>query len=667
MGIKREVKADPGDVPKAKKVKKAKAEVNKMVEKKTENKVKKVAPQQKQQKEKKGKDERGKNKKKGKEEKDAAKEHHDISEMKKGKGKKAALEKKITEKKAGLDKLEFLKKSKKGDGGDSKGDPKGESAEDAEEAKNRRAQFKELKEIRQQKQRGEDVYTLGTEAKRLWEKVRREDCPESERRTLVTKLHGNVKGSVGKLIYAHDTVRVIECLMAIGAEDIRDALFAELRDEVVPMAKSKYASFFVGKMIKYGSKAQKEQIFKTFDGKVAELMKHKIANAVVESFYNDVANAAQRNSMLQEFCGPEFRHFKETSLRTVAQLIEKFPEKKKDIVRHLGDNVSTLINKGCYNHSLVHTVIYNYIQVCSPKSRTDLIEQLREVCVHVLHSHDGARLSALAVFHGTPKDRKAKVKSFKTFVPKICGEQFGHMVLMSVFSAVDDTKLVSKAIIGEMAEAMADITSTQYGRKVLMHLMAPRDTKYFHPDEIAMIKQGDDNEHSKKDPELRAKELREAVSAPLAKYFVEHLSDLIKDSKSTIFTTCVLNSLDSKAAKPVLELLAEEAARPFEAGEMDGNLVESPAGHMMLKKVIAHDAKREQDCRFSGFLLSSLDDVSLECWISTNRGAFLLADMISDNDPESLKAVKDKVGAVRKTLALKKTKGAELLRKKLGW
>ena len=77
----------------------------------------------------------------------------------------------ITEKKAGLDKLEFLKKSKKGDGGDSKGDPKGESAEDAEEAKNRRAQFKELKEIRQQKQRGEDVYTLGTEAKRLWEKV----------------------------------------------------------------------------------------------------------------------------------------------------------------------------------------------------------------------------------------------------------------------------------------------------------------------------------------------------------------------------------------------------------------------------------------------------------------------------------------------------------------
>ena len=47
--------------------------------------------------------------------------------------------------------------------------------------------------------------------------------------------------------------------------------------------------------------------------------------------------------------------------------------------------------------------------------------------------------------------------------------QFGHIVLMTVFSAVDDTKLVAKAIIGEMAENMAEIASTQYGRKVCLH------------------------------------------------------------------------------------------------------------------------------------------------------------------------------------------------------
>ena len=49
MGIKREVKADPGDVPKAKKVKKAQKEGGK-VEKQTENNVKSVGPKKKEKK-----------------------------------------------------------------------------------------------------------------------------------------------------------------------------------------------------------------------------------------------------------------------------------------------------------------------------------------------------------------------------------------------------------------------------------------------------------------------------------------------------------------------------------------------------------------------------------------------------------------------------------------
>ena len=62
--------------------------------------------------------------------------------------------------------LKLKKKKKKNGDGDNKSD---KSEED--EAKTRNAKFKELKESRQQKQRGEDVYTLGAEAKRLWEKV----------------------------------------------------------------------------------------------------------------------------------------------------------------------------------------------------------------------------------------------------------------------------------------------------------------------------------------------------------------------------------------------------------------------------------------------------------------------------------------------------------------
>ena len=39
------------------------------------------------------------------------------------------------------------------------------------------------------------------------------------------------------------------------------------------------------------------------------------------------------------------------------------------------------------------------------------------------------------------------VKSVKTFVEKVCKEEYGHLVLLCIFDVVDDTKLVHKVII----------------------------------------------------------------------------------------------------------------------------------------------------------------------------------------------------------------------------
>ena len=90
-------------------------------------------------------------------------------------------------------------------------------------------------------------------------------------------------------------LRVIEFLMAEGTVDIRQALFEELKDKIVDLAKDKYSSFFVQKLLNYGTTEQKAHILKAFEGKVAEMTKHKVANTVIETCYNDIANAPQRN------------------------------------------------------------------------------------------------------------------------------------------------------------------------------------------------------------------------------------------------------------------------------------------------------------------------------------------------------------------------------------
>jgi len=39
------------------------------------------------------------------------------------------------------------------------------------------------------------------------------------------------------------------------------------------------------------------------------------------------------------------------------------------------------------------------------------------------------------------------IKSLKSFILKIAKEEFGHMVLLAAFDAVDDTKFVQKVIL----------------------------------------------------------------------------------------------------------------------------------------------------------------------------------------------------------------------------
>ena len=240
--------------------------------------------------------------------------------------------------------------------------------------------------------------------------------------------------------------------MAKGSEQIRNAIYDELKDDLVNIAKSKYGTFFVQKLLSYGTKEQKERVVKTFEGKVAELTRHKIANAVVDSAYNDVATTGQQTRYLQEFFGPEFRVCKEEDLKTAVDIAKKYPKKEATVRRALAENCNILISKGCYNQTIVHSVLNNYMQLLNyiianqqkeendynikeeskdnkkdilensedgneksvgysnkaKTARSELISQLRDVCVHILHSQDGARLAMNALWHGSAKDRKGK-------------------------------------------------------------------------------------------------------------------------------------------------------------------------------------------------------------------------------------------------------------------
>merc|ERR1719500_1203952 len=430
-----------------------------------------------------------------------------------------------------------------------------------------------------------------------------------------------------------------------GDEAVKESIFQEMKEDIVEMSKSKYASFFVLKLLRYGSKEQRAHTIKAMMGKVAKLMKHKTAGVVVELVFNDYADAATRNSMLQEFLGPEFRLFKEPAVRTVLELVTKHPEKKEEIVKNLGANVEVLIQKGTFNHSLVHSVVHNYLSVTDGKRRSDCIESLRNSLVHMAHSRDGAMAALQCLWHGTAKDRKAIIKSFKTFI--------------------------GKAILGELAECFTRVMQNKYGLRVVKYLVAGREAAYTYPDVLEIMKKGDGNEHSKKEMAVRRSELLESIGPSAVKWMASQLQAGLYIPPTTITFTCLLNHLPAnQQLSDVWTLLAEEASKPFIQGDDTPNIIENTASNMLLKKVVQKDKERKErgEQLFSQVLLDTVDSAGVEAWLSCNRGAFLLLHCWETGVEEVQEKVKSLVMPAIATLrrqAKSKSKGAELLLSKI--
>jgi pumilio family protein 6 len=94
----------------------------------------------------------------------------------------------------------------------------------------------------------------------------------------------------------------------------------------------------------------------------------------------------------------------------------------------------------------------------------------KEQIQQLVHTKDGAHAACLLLSYGTAKDRKAMVKSIREILPQMSKDQYGHMVLTIVCAVIDDTKLVSKAVLAEFKDSWADLIRDKWGRKFVLFL-----------------------------------------------------------------------------------------------------------------------------------------------------------------------------------------------------
>ncbi|CAL8279943.1 unnamed protein product [Merluccius merluccius] len=531
-------------------------------------------------------------------------------------------------------------------------------------------QKKELKSYRQQTEK-KDIYDIICRAKQVWEALRRKDCTSEKKAKLMDELHRMIQGKIKQMSFAHDSVRVLQSFIQFANHEQRQEVFEDLKADMVALSKSKYGRHLVKKLLMHGKKELVAAVMQTFRGSVRPMLRHANASAIIEYAYNDKAVLSQRLMLTEELYGNTFTLCKSPECPTLQKVVEAEPDKLLRILDEMKSTLTPMAQKEqVIKHSLVHKVFLDYFLCAPDKQRTEMIESIREAVVYMAYTHDGARVAMHCLWHGTPKDRKVIIKTMKTYMVKFATGEFGHLVLLSIFDCVDDTKLIKQTVLAELMTSLDEVIHNKYGRKVLLYLLKPRDPDHVLPEVIRFLERGDSNAHSKKEPALRKKELLEVVSPPLLEYLRDNAVTMVTDKGLSVMVRDILLSAAGDL-RPAMTAVAQPASLELVPGGVGGQLhmAEHPAGHMVLKWLIEQDtllAEAEREERFSRILVDTVGVEQLRSWVGINRGALILCSLLKCVDQSVVSEVRSALAAILPQLRkITNNKGAENLLEQL--
>ncbi|KAJ3129126.1 hypothetical protein HK098_002367 [Nowakowskiella sp. JEL0407] len=503
----------------------------------------------------------------------------------------------------------------------------------------RAAQKALLKQRKEQKQHGEIL----TQAKSIWEQLRQRNAAKKDRERLMEKMMKLIQGHVQDIIFKHDASRIIQTCLKYGNAKQRGLIATELKGKAVELSSSKYGRFIVLKILNYCPQ-HRADLIKEFYGQVRKLMRHREASVVLEEIYAQYANSQQRSLIVEEFYGPEFSVFKSLSgTKSLNEILQTDPSKAGAVLKFLQESLNHLLSKSAVDitsQTIVHRLLHEFLttdapvvhssldNLLNPKAReessttetpkkefqipkgvSDMMEFLKEQLVNILHTRDGARVSQLCILYATPKDRKQIIKTVKEFVVKISREQYGHTVLLTLFESVDDTVLVQKAILGTLFDPKVKdndvraMIKDRYASRVLLFLLCGRNRKYLPSFVVEELEEYDKiRKHtSKKDDEIKTRELREWVIPQLLSVLENDTEEFLKNKNSAQVMCELLWSVKDDRCLRLIKKIAEAAkgtVEEYDAGvksaeEAKVNQALGDSFHAVKKLKVKFDAEKK--------------------------------------------------------------------------
>ncbi|CAG8476991.1 1662_t:CDS:2 [Diversispora eburnea] len=394
--------------------------------------------------------------------------------------------------------------------------------------------------------------------KECWEFARKLNLSPKDRKKYINELFELIDGIIPELLFKHDTSRIIQTGLKYGTKEQRIKVANELEGRWIEVFKSKYAKFVACKIMQY-CPGYKNIILSELQGNVAKLLMHTEARNVLLEAY-ECANGKQRFSLIKEFYGPEFKFFKKTECLKLEDLIAENPSNKDKIVENLYLTIKNFMKKPeILNFIIPHRILLDFLTHANEVKILSIIQLIDKHIPEILHTREGSRAAMLCFSHANAKERKSMLQVMRDYIKKICCEEYGHLVLLRVFDVVDDTVLMKKCIIDKMIKenSFETILYNKYGHRVILYLLTGRSRMYFNYDTLKLLAQNDEIrvKTSKKDPIIRATELRKLITPALIQYSQNNTAKMLSNPYTTQILCETILYGESKVEEkiPILE------------------------------------------------------------------------------------------------------------------
>ncbi|PJF19311.1 hypothetical protein PSACC_00752 [Paramicrosporidium saccamoebae] len=491
---------------------------------------------------------------------------------------KETVAKKAIQKRQPPSKEEGLGKKPRTDAANRKSEP----VQQPEEKLSRDEYRKRQMRLRQTRRMTRPYAALVQEIAPLWDVIKQKNVKTEEKARPIAQIMELIKGRIKELAQKSDATRMLQHVVTYANAEQRASMAREV-SFVAKFSSHTHGMHFLKKLA--GDCPRSRDILAAkIRGEVSRMLRCRNSCLLLDEMYRRM-NSTKKMQLLAELYSSEFATLDIPSgVLSVGDLVEKCRGKRDIILENLRNLVKQLLNKELMDLSVVQRLIDDYVTLEVPSKLTVAVEPFLEHVEAMVETCQGSNAVVRIIAAASAKDRKQLVKTFKPHVPTLARSPYGLNVLIALLSYVDDTVLLGKAVVQELASVMLDLVLGDVNVRLVLFLLAGRQGKYITTGAVSLLNECDAIATSKKDPETRKSELLEYAMPSIKDAVEARLPIMIRSKHCAPVLVEFCQHVDDAAVSALLDSVLEDF-QGFDA------LLSDPAGDLFIRALIKRNER----------------------------------------------------------------------------